>query len=419
MRIPMFVLVPALAAGSALAQTPGEPGPADIISEARAVCEADDGALWGIDLCVPILLVDPATRTVHAARRGESDALQPEGDLFVGVLPETVNIANTALDWDGVRWAMVMRPLPDDPTARRALLAHESWHGVQDQLGLPGRSPTPEHLSMPEARVLMRLEWRALSAALGASEPGERNQAIADALAFRAARRAVAGEGAEQERQLEMNEGLAEYTGLRLSGGDATASARRALDKAEAADTYVRSFAYASGPAYGLLLDKADAGWRRALQESDDLGVLLGERADVAAGDAAAAEVRYGGADIRMDEERRAAVARAVAAAWKAKLVDGPRLTLPFQSMRIAFNPGTLTALGDEGTVYPTLRVVDAWGILEVTDGALIDPNWSGATVAAPASGDAREGPGWTLRLNPGWELAPGDRPGDFRLRKT
>ncbi len=416
MRHLLFALVPSLAAGSAMAQT--APGPAEIIAEAKAVCEADAGVLWGIDLCTPILLVDPATRTIHAARRGESDALKAEGDLFVGALPDTVNIANTALDWDGVRWAMVMQPLPDDPTVRRALLAHESWHGVQDRLGLPGRSPTPEHLSTTEARVLMRLEWRALSAALGAGEAGGRDQAIADALAFRAARRALAGEGGDQERQLEMNEGLAQYTGQRLSGGDATAAVRTALGKAEAADTYVRSFAYASGPAYGLLLDEADSGWRRGLKGSDDLGVLLGERAKVVAGDAAAAETRYGGADIRADEERRAAVARAVAAAWTARLVDGPRLTLPFQSMQIAFNPGTLTALGDRGTVYPTLRVVDAWGILEVTDGALIDPNWSGATVAAPASADAREGAGWTLRLNPGWELGPGDRPGDFRLRE-
>lgn len=418
MRILPFFLAPALAAGSAMAQTAAAPGPAEILAEARTNCEADGGALWGVDLCVPVLLVDPATRTIHAALRGESDALTPEGGLYVGVLPETINIANTALDWDGVRWAMVMRPLPDDPGARRALLAHESWHGVQDRLGLPGRSPTPEHLSTSEARVLMRLEWRALAAALGASEGGERNQAIADALAFRAARRALAGEGAEEERQLEMNEGLAEYTGLRLSGGDATAAARAALGRAEAADTYVRSFAYASGPAYGLLLDAADSGWRDGLRASDDLGVLLGDRAKVVAGDAAVAGARYGVAEIRADEERRAAAGRAVAAAWRARLIEGPRLTLPFESMQIAFDPGSLTALDDRGTVYPTLRVVDVWGILEVTDGALIDPNWSGATVAAPPSGDAREGPGWTLRLNPGWELAPGERPGDFRLRK-
>ncbi|MBW8303345.1 MAG: hypothetical protein K0M78_05255, partial [Brevundimonas sp.] len=177
MRILLFALAPALAAGPALAQIPAGPDPAAIIAEAKAVCEADGGALWGVDLCTPILLVDPATRTIHAGQRGESDALKPEGALFVGALPDTVNIANTALEWDGVRWAMVMRPLPDEPTRRRALLAHESWHGVQERLGLPAASPTPEHLSTTESRVLMRLEWRGVWAAPGAAAGARRAHA--------------------------------------------------------------------------------------------------------------------------------------------------------------------------------------------------------------------------------------------------
>ena len=380
---------------------------------------ADGGELWGVDLCsAPLLLVEPATRRLYAVRSGDSDVLKPDGDLFTGLLPPNVNIANTALEWDGIRWAMVMLPLPESPVRRRALLMHESWHGVQARLGLPLWSPTPEHLATPEGRVLMRLEWRALAAALEATDKDAMDHAIADALAFRAARRAGAGAGAEQERQLELNEGLAEYTGLRLSGGDASAEAVSALRAAEPADSYVRSFAYASGPAYGLLLDQADPDWRRGLVAADDLGALLAERANVKPGEAATAEDRYGGADIRADEARRTEAARIVSAAWTAKLVEGPRLVLPFQSMQIAFDPNTVTALPPHGSVYPTLRVVDAWGVLEVTDGALIDPNWSGAVVAAPASIEGREGPGWTLQLNPEWRLEAGDQPGDFRLVK-
>jgi hypothetical protein len=416
MRIVLLFMVPALLAGTAFAQT--GPGPAETLAEAKAVCEADGGALWGVDLCTPILLVDPRTRTIHAARAGESDALKPEGDLFVGTLPETVNVANTALDWDGVRWAMILQPLPEDATARRALLAHEAWHGVQETLGLPARSPTPEHLAAPEARGLMRLEWRALAAALSAADESGRDQAIADALAFRAARRSAAGEGADQERQLMMSEGLAQYTGVKLSGGDAAAEAIKGMRDAEDEASFVRNFAYFSGPAYGLLLDGADPDWRRGLKATDDLGVLLAARTGVTPGDAAAAEARYDGAGVRADEARRAETARAIAAAWTAKLVDGPRLTLAFRKMNISFNPSNMVALPGKGTVYPTLRVVDEWGVLEVTDGALIDPNWSGATVAAPASAEAREGPGWTLRLNEGWTLEAGERAGDFRLRE-
>ncbi|PZO03147.1 MAG: hypothetical protein DCF29_12425 [Alphaproteobacteria bacterium] len=413
-----FILAAGLffCAESAFAQAPT---PASAFTEARTLCQADDETLWGVDLCsAPLLLVDPTTRKLYALRRGDSDALQPDGDLFTGVLPRDVNIANTAVDWDGVRWAMVMLPLPENPLCRRALLMHESWHGIQARLGLPLSSPTPEHLATAKGRALMRLEWRALTAALEAKDEDAAEQALADALAFRAARRATAGAGADEERQLEMNEGLAEYTGLRLSGGDAKAEAVRALSAAELTDSYVRSFAYASGPAYGLLLDQADPNWRRGLTQAEDLGALLAARAQIQPGNASLAEGRYGGADIRADESRRAEAARIVSAAWAAKLVDGPRLVLPFQSMQIAFNPNTVTALSPHGSVYPELRVVDAWGVLEVTDGALIDPNWSGAVVAAPTSIEGREGSGWTLQLNSGWSLEAGERPGDFRLVK-
>ncbi|QDH74882.1 hypothetical protein FKQ52_02655 [Brevundimonas sp. M20] len=334
--------------------------------------------------------------------------------MFTATLPGTVNIANTSLDWDGVRWAMLMQPLPQDPVRRRALMAHERWHGVQEALGLPARSPTPAHLDSEDGRALMRLEWRALAAALNADSDAARRQAVSDALAFRAARRALGS--AEDERALEMNEGLAEYTGLRLSGGDAKALAVAALGSAEGGATYVRSFAYASGPAYGLLLDQAAPEWRRGLKGTDDLGVLLATAMGLTAGETVSADTRYGGAAIRMEEALRAEQARVVAAGWTAKLVDGPRLRLPFLSMQIAFDPGKIIALPPHGSVYPTLRVVDAWGVLEVTDGALIDDNWSGVTVVAPASAEAVEGPGWTLRLNDGWLLTAGERDGDFRL---
>jgi hypothetical protein len=411
MRTLILAGLTACLANSAQAQTPPE-----IFTDARRVCEADGGGWWGVSLCTPILLVDPVTRTVFANSQGLTDLLRPDGDVFTGSLPRNINIANTALDWDGVRWAMVVQPLPEDPVRRRALLLHESWHGVQGELGLPAHSPTPAHLATAQARVLMRLEWRALAAALSATDEPVRRAAIADALAFRTARRADAGDGSEEERRLEMNEGLAEYTGIRLSGGDARSLAIAALSSAERGASFVRSFAYASGPAYGLLLDVADPEWRRGLTATDDLGALLAARQNLVAGNRTSVEAHYGEADIRLEETRRAEEAQAIAAAWTAKLVDGPRLRLPFQSMQIAFDPGKVIALAPHGSVYPTLRVVDAWGVLEVTDGALIDNNWSGVTVGAPISATVAEGPGWTLQLNPGWALEAGDRPNDFRL---
>ena len=170
-----------------------------VFDQAETICQADDGALWGVSLCGPILIVDPATRSVVASQAGESEVLSENDGVFTGVLPDDVMVANTAVDWDGVRWTMLLAPLPDEAETRAGLIAHESWHRIQDQLGLPMASPTPEHLATAEGRIAMRLEWRALAAALSAPDAEGLRTAVHEALIFRAARHAQAGEASGEQ----------------------------------------------------------------------------------------------------------------------------------------------------------------------------------------------------------------------------
>ena len=81
---------------------------------------------------------------------------------------------------------------------------HESFHRIQKQIGFPLTGPSNAHLDSVEGRYWLQLEWRALAKAL----PGDR-QAVRDALAFRARRRSLFADAPAQERELEMNEGLA------------------------------------------------------------------------------------------------------------------------------------------------------------------------------------------------------------------
>lgn len=395
-----------------------------LFDQAQAICQTDDGALWGISLCGPILIVDPGTRQVTASQAGDSDVLSERDGVFVGVLPADVPAANTAVDWDGVRWTMLLAPLPEDAETRAGLIAHESWHRVQDQLGLPMASPTPNHLATAEGRIAMRLEWRALAAALSAPDAPGMRRAIGDALIFRAARHAQAGpQDAAEERALELNEGLAEYTGVRLSGAiDPHRAVAGALRAAEEADAFSRMFAYASGPAYGLLLDDAAPGWRERLTAQSDLGSMLGEAVGLTTPeDPEAAFARtaaaYDGQALARQEIAAAEARASVDARWTRRLVTGPVLRLPFQAMRISFDPNALAPLPPHGAVYPTATITDAWGVLTVTDGALIAGDWSAVTVTAPRDGDALSGDGWSLELAEGWGVAPGERDGDFVVR--
>src|SRR4029079_12075047 len=94
---------------------------------------------------------------------------------------------------------------------------HELWHRIQDQLGLPSSGASNDHLDTRDGRYWLQLEWRALAAALATSGPDEK-RAITDAALFRTRRHRIFPGGADEERAMEMHEGLAEYTGVRLSG---------------------------------------------------------------------------------------------------------------------------------------------------------------------------------------------------------
>ncbi|HEX3760718.1 MAG TPA: hypothetical protein VHW23_18515, partial [Kofleriaceae bacterium] len=299
---------------------------------------------------------------------------------------------------------------------------HESFHRIQPRLGAQPREADNGHLASADGRALLRLEWRALAAAL-ARTGGERSRAVADALAFRAARRRQFPAAAAAERSLEANEGLAEYTARRIAGGsdgERSELARAALTAAEAKPSYVRSFAYGSGPAYGTLLDQAGADWRRRALAGDDLGDLLAQALHIQpSGATRAREAVYGGAAVRREEAEREVEQRRRVAAMRARLVDGPTLTLPTPRPRINFNPGELVPLGDAGTAYPTLRATDAWGELVVASGgALLAPDWSKLVVGAPGdpAGRPLRGDGWELQLSPGWSIEHGARAGDWVL---
>ena len=178
--------------------------------------------------------------------------------------------------------------------------------------------------------------------------------------------------------------------------------------------TFVRSFAYATGPAYGLLLDRYAPGWHAQIMAGDGFDVMLARALHVraAAGDSALVAKRalgYDGAALHAAEADRDTKRREQLALNRKRFVDGPVLTLRFRKMNVQFNPTTLQPLGDAGTVYPTIRVTDEWGVIEGTNGALMKPDWSALIVTAPAqtSGSSVTGNGWTLRLKPGGRSSP------------
>ena len=399
---------------------------------AQELCTADAGRLWGVSLCGPMMFVDPQSRAVVANQADARGALHEAAGVFTGSLPTEVNVASTATQWSGVSWSQITWPLPPDPSRRNTLLMHELFHRIQDQVAIPTLGEAANaHLDTLEGRYLMQLEWRALNAALGCAPKSTCRQALADALVFRLARYQLFPMAAEQERALELNEGMAEYTGV-VAGNRTRAEQIKAaqwdLGAQVTGRTFVRSFAYATGPALGVLLDGYSSDWRSALRSGPSLHELLQRAAairvprDVAAA-ATAAAPRYDGAKLRSAEVEREQQRQQTLAANRAKFIAGPILVIPMPNASIQFNPSNLQPLAEAGTVYPTLRISDDWGVLEVSQGALLRPDWKAVSVVAPEASALQQQPlaahGWTLELKPGWQIVAGARSGDFTLAQV
>jgi hypothetical protein len=412
-RTALFLLALPGAATAADAQV--EPQVAQrYFEEARRLCERDAGRLWGVSLCAPMVIGDARTQT-FATSQPPPDATRPRG----------VGFLNAPIQWGGVTWiAYTWDDLANAPPWRRnEILLHEMFHGVQSRLGLGVGILENEHLDAVDGRYWLQLEWRALARALRTSGV-QRNAAVRDALAFRQARRRIYPAAAENERGLEINEGVASYTGTVLaasSRADATANALVILTGAgtDKGESFVRTFAYVSGPVYGLLLDEASPGWHRALRASDDLGILLMNALGVQpASDAAGAAAGYGGVELRAAEQQREQSRQARIDELRRRFVDGPVLVVPGGGSGMSDSRGAVV-IPSSGTVYfHAYRASGPWGTLEAEQGVLLASDGRTRRVPAPVRRDdgTFSGDGWTFKAAPGWIVREGARRGDYEV---
>jgi len=384
------------------------------LADFAAECAKEGARLWGRSLCGPIMLVDPPSRRI--ATNQPADGLTAVGSVFVGSLPPNEAIANTATEWHGTRWTMVMWPLDDDATERRRLLFHESFHRVQPELAIPLVNVLNAQLDTYDGRYWLFLEWNALERAF----IDRSKSVLADALAFRAARRKKFPNTATTENSIELSEGLAEYSGFRGAEYTDQAMISAVAHRRRSEPSFVRSFAYVSGPLYGYLLDRDVPEWRKQVTKDTDLGALLAKGADVTPSKNADARAdRYDGRALRVAEAKREADRQARLKQWKETLVDGPVLVIDQADVKSgSFDPREVHAIDDKRRVFEHRTLIGAFGTLEV-NGAILEDEHHGYVSLAGMKPDASAATSWTLSLEAGWRVVPGRRKGDMVLVKS
>jgi hypothetical protein len=385
--------------------------------------------LWNKDLYGPVILIDPKTRELYANEPDTEGILKRNGNIYSGILPAKINIANTAVNWAGKRWAMIMLPLTSNRNNRINLLAHESFHSIQPSLGFTLNNVENNHLDQKEGRVYLRLELEALKQAVRSTSEKELQKHLANALTFRKYRNILYKDSGNTENLLELNEGMAEFTGIIVSGrnNEQTKSfLLSGIDDFMKNPTFVRSFAYHTIPVYGYLLYQKDPNWNKKINAKTDLTdyFIKGFNIRIPAVQQKAVEKLsgdYNGKAIMKEEAEREEKTKKLIAEYKLKFIQQPHFEIKFEKMNVSFDPRNIVPLEDKGTVYPNIRVTDLWGILTVENGALMSSNWDKISISNPVKTENKKisGDGWTLELADHYAIVKDESNGNYKLIKN
>ncbi|MBL7728958.1 MAG: hypothetical protein JNM68_14775 [Dinghuibacter sp.] len=390
---------------------------------------ANNRQLWSRNLFGPLLLVQPATRQVYANYADTAGVLKKSGNIFTGTLPNEINMANTALNWNGRRWAMVMLPLPEDDQSRISLLTHELFHLHQPALGFGSTEANNGHLDRKDGRVYLRLELEALKKSLMASGPEEQERHLFSAFVFKKYRHSLFPGADSTENMLELNEGLAEYTGFVHSTGHIknipNYFAKR-INSFVKQGVFVRSFAYETVPVYGYLLARSNRNWNKEITPGTNLAWYMQKEWNIVL---PATEIksqalllarRYNGPQVNREEAAKEERKKLIVARYKKRFVTQPHFSITFEQMNISFNPGNMIPIEDIGTVYPKMRITDNWGVLTVHDGALLGANWNKVSLTIPTTfGQSQvSGAGWVLELKNNYTVIKDEASGNYILVK-
>ncbi|MCK4664543.1 MAG: hypothetical protein KAT68_16865 [Bacteroidales bacterium] len=386
--------------------------------EMDSLCSVDNGKLWGINLYGPTMFVVPESRTIIANQQDNEGKLSEQEGIFIGKLPENINIANYSIDWSGEKWTMVMWNAlsQNDPFSRNKLMIHESWHRIQDKIGISPVMTSNLHLDELQGSILIKLELRALSKALVSENISDKKVTLEDALIIRKYRQKLFP--GNNENEFERHEGMPEYTGYKLCGLNENIIPKviaKQLNLAVSKDGFANSFAYLTGPAYGFLFDDLNIEWLKQIIDGKSLTeiaeniVLAKMPSDTLQFKSLVEKIgsNYDYETLIKNETEKFEKQKKQTNIYKEKIIKGNQLIIRNNNLNFKYNPQEKLIPIDNGVIYKTMRLVGEWGILEVKDGIFRSNDWQVFIVSAPKSSNSEimNEDDYELTLNKGWKI--------------
>ena len=378
----------------------------------KKVSNLDNGKLWGKTLYGPTMFVDVQTRNLVANQQNKENTLVQKGNLYFGQLPEDIIIANTSITYCGEDWTCVIWDGSRDLLTNTHLLIHESWHRIQEKIGLPACGSFNQHLDEAEGELLLKLELSILKTLLQ-DDSKDLSEGLRDAMTVRKMRQIMFPNG--NENQFECHEGMAEYTAFKLLPLDNDNEAIRkglvaaAITKGMDGSGFGNSFAYLTGPAYGLLIDEMIPDWRGSIRSGKTIPEVIST--EVAIPDTIDnTEIErisacYGLTEYLNKERNRLEARDKEDAELRARFSESKWLVIPNDNINFGFNPSErLVAYDTIGVICNTMQLRGSFGTLEVGNGIMRTHNWSCFII--PYSEDYCDA---KISLNPGYAIEPVD----------
>ena len=328
------------------------------------------------------MFVDRISRRIIANMPDSLGLLKEKDGIYTAIYPKELIINNSAIKFGGTLYAMTPLPAEEDEYRIKTRALHGLYHCLQETEGVFAAALNTNNMDEKEARLWIKLEWKALRKALN-STGEERQLAIRDALIFRGSNRELYQKYAANEDQFETYEGLATFTYTMLCTNSPEEYKTRLLenlDRIYLMQSYARSYGSIHGALYATLLNYKGFDLRNINTDSFDLGNAVKEQYNIVlpaicrdvAGSLA---VSYDINDINKEENQRLADIKERIYSLTSVFTEKPVVFIELESPYFDFEPEDIHSLDTLGTLYTSMRVSDNWGKLTVDKGGCLVSN--------------------------------------------
>jgi hypothetical protein len=373
------------------------------------------------------MFVERTSRRIAANQPDNEGLLKGKDGVYTGIYPKELILNNAPVKFGGTIFAMVPLPAEEDEYRIITRAIHSLFHRFQEAEGISASSFNSNNMDEKEARLWIKLEWKALRKALN-SEGEERQLAIRDALIFKGSNRELYQKYANDENRFETYEGLATFTYTLLCTNSPEEYKTRLfenLDRIYSVQSYARSYGFIHGALYASLLYDKGFDFHKIQTDNFDLGSAVKELYNIelpvicrdVAGSLA---VNYDIDAINKEEELRLSDIKERIHKQISTFTEKPVVFLELESPYFDFEPEDIHPLDTLGTLYSSMRVSDNWGKLAVDKGGcLVSNNFKYLRITAKGfkvDENHISGEGWLLILNDDWELVLVDQ--NYFVRK-